>query len=111
MLAMGHIKMEILGTANHGCDRAAQPGDQLKRCTAADCFDCRALDFVDAMRASGAINIAGTECAAIHNGEKVYDHATLTHWPFDDNGGIADDLVSGTRKRGAFQPAPATNPG
>jgi hypothetical protein len=90
---MGRSKIEITATGNHGCDRDAQPGDTLTRCTSPGCIDCRALDFVDQLKDGGA----SFDTA---NGEG----ATLTHWPDMGDGAIVDDLLEGKRRKNAFRP-------
>lgn len=85
---MGLHKIEIAMVGGHGCDRTAQPGDQLHGCGRDDCPDCAALKFIQPFKKMGAFDSSGTR-------------ATLTHWP-DAPGQIVDDLVSGTRKHRAF---------
>jgi len=87
---VGTYKIEIVMVGGHGCDRDAQPGEELKRCASPSCPDCRAMDLVQMLGGAGP---AGP------NGK-----ATLTHWP--DAEAIVDDLATGKRLSGAFRPAP-----
>lgn len=82
---MGQSKIEISVVGNHGCDRKAKEGEALHPvCSERSCIDCRAREFVAALKAGGN-NVE----AAVH-----------VHWPTGQ--AIQDDLLTGTRKAGHF---------
>lgn len=92
LVGMGRFQVDITMTGGHGCDRDAQPGDELKRCESPTCPDCRFRDFV------------ATFADCVRADQK--GRALFTHWP-DDAVPIVDDLVTGTRLCGAFKAPPA----
>lgn len=104
---MGMSRLEIIVTGNHGCDRKAREGEALaSKCDSPNCVDCRMRDLVDALKAGG--NNVGPDPSGMYQYGKAGDghiyrhHATLTHWPTQDDGGIVDDLVAGKRIKGHF---------
>lgn len=104
---MGMSKIEIVVTGNHGCNRTAKEGESLgPTCTNKGCVDCRARDLVAALKEGG--NNVGPDAPGSYMFGKAGDghlfrhHATMTHWPTQDDGGIVDDLVAGKRVKGSF---------
>ncbi len=86
---MGDFRIDITATGGHGCDRTAQPGDDLKSCGGASCPDCLARAFVASLKGLGMLT------------GQPNQKATLTHWP-NQAGQVVDDLVEGKRKHRSF---------
>lgn len=85
---MGQFKIEIIAVGGHGCDRAAKPGDLLKRHSAPENHDpdCLAMELVEKLQQAG------------------YDvkEAKLVHWPGTEDR-VIDDLKARTRSDGNFK--------
>lgn len=86
---MGQHTVTITIYGNHGCDRDAREGEDL-RTTLCDyaltgCSDCRFRKLVQELLASGV----------------DVEEAALVHWP-DSPGVVVDDLVAGKRVSGQF---------
>lgn len=83
---MGQFRIVISAIGNHGCERAARPGDKLhRRCGKLSCPDCFIYDFVQQLKMRGI----------------VVGEATFTHWP-GTKIEVVDDLVRNERQSGQF---------
>ena len=97
---MGMSKIEVIVTGSHGCDRKAKEGDRLgPLCDGKNCIDCITRRYVQQLKDAGC-QLTGE---LIGNDGVTYVHgARMTHWPYDPNGGITDDLVAEKRVRNGF---------
>jgi len=101
---MGTSRIEIVVTGNHGCDREARVGQPLRDfCTNANCVDCRIGEAVTKLKEAGANFGPDSSVFSMPDGTPFRHGAKFTHWPYDQNGGITDDLVERKRIRNDFK--------
>jgi hypothetical protein len=90
---MGDYRVTVEAVGGHGCGREAKDGEKVVRCGQPSCPDCKAIEFVAALKSSG-------------NSVTV---AKLEHWPVPGAAGTTrtekpgpiDDLITGVRS-GSF---------
>lgn len=90
---MGTFRVELQAVGNHGCQREAKNGEQVEGCRQPGCVDCITREYVEKLKASGALfDTTG-------NRDSI-GYALLTHWP-GQHGTVTDNLLTGTRN-GSF---------
>lgn len=85
---MGDYRILIEAVGGHGCGRGAKDGERIARCRLRGCPDCETIRFVDELKRSSSVSVAGIE----HRPVPGAAGTTRTEKP-----GPVDDLITGVR--------------